>query len=274
MPSGMPASGPAVPAASAASAATAAARGAIRRLDDEGVERPRRLDRRDVGVGDLDRGEVARAQPVAQRRDAEIGEHYSITLGTAKKPWPVAGAFAKHRVAHVAVGDDIGAPRQRLGDHCGHRRDARRIDLAKLLDPAKDGVQLTLEPRDLGIVDANAREMRDALDGGGIDGHATGLACRSAARQAAPPRAVFSWRSGWDSNPRRAFDPYTLSRRAPSTTRPPLRRRAVSMAVARAQKDARCRGTPGVSRGEPGKRNPCLAAFLIRRMKLSDWKTL
>ena len=31
------------------------------------------------------------------------------------------------------------------------------------------------------------------------------------------------WRSGRDSNPRWAFDPYSLSRRAPSTTRPPLR---------------------------------------------------
>src|ERR1700749_4778403 len=30
------------------------------------------------------------------------------------------------------------------------------------------------------------------------------------------------WRRGRDSNPRRAFDPYTLSRGAPSTTRPPL----------------------------------------------------
>ena len=31
------------------------------------------------------------------------------------------------------------------------------------------------------------------------------------------------WRRGRDSNPRRAFDPYALSRGAPSTTRPPLR---------------------------------------------------
>jgi hypothetical protein len=31
------------------------------------------------------------------------------------------------------------------------------------------------------------------------------------------------WRRGRDSNPRWAFDPYTLSRGAPSTTRPPLR---------------------------------------------------
>src|SRR4029453_2763548 len=32
------------------------------------------------------------------------------------------------------------------------------------------------------------------------------------------------WRSGRDSNPRYGFAVYSLSRRAPSTTRPPLRR--------------------------------------------------
>ena len=31
------------------------------------------------------------------------------------------------------------------------------------------------------------------------------------------------WRRGWDSNPRGPFEPYSLSRGAPSTTRPPLR---------------------------------------------------
>lgn len=36
-------------------------------------------------------------------------------------------------------------------------------------------------------------------------------------------RAGTAWRSGRDSNPRYAFDVYSLSRRAPSTTRPPLR---------------------------------------------------
>ena len=35
------------------------------------------------------------------------------------------------------------------------------------------------------------------------------------------------WRSGRDSNPRYAFDVYSLSRRAPSTTRPPLRRNPI-----------------------------------------------
>ncbi|CCF18697.1 putative Resolvase, N-terminal domain precursor [Pseudorhizobium banfieldiae] len=36
-------------------------------------------------------------------------------------------------------------------------------------------------------------------------------------------RYVRRWRRGWDSNPRYAFDVYSLSRGAPSTTRPPLR---------------------------------------------------
>ena len=36
------------------------------------------------------------------------------------------------------------------------------------------------------------------------------------------------WRRERDSNPRRAFDPYTLSRGAPSTTRPSLRARKTS----------------------------------------------
>ncbi len=31
-----------------------------------------------------------------------------------------------------------------------------------------------------------------------------------------------TWRMRWDSNPRYAFDVYALSRRAPSTARPPI----------------------------------------------------
>src|SRR5690348_15595406 len=36
-------------------------------------------------------------------------------------------------------------------------------------------------------------------------------------------REIGRWRSGRDSNPRYGFAVYSLSRRAPSTTRPPLR---------------------------------------------------
>ena len=41
----------------------------------------------------------------------------------------------------------------------------------------------------------------------------------------ASKREIKKWRRGRDSNPRRALGPYSLSRGAPSTTRPPLRRR-------------------------------------------------
>jgi site-specific DNA recombinase len=43
------------------------------------------------------------------------------------------------------------------------------------------------------------------------------------ATSGAVPSFVPKWRSGRDSNPRYAFGVYSLSRRAPSTTRPPLR---------------------------------------------------
>jgi hypothetical protein len=42
-----------------------------------------------------------------------------------------------------------------------------------------------------------------------------------------------NWRRERDSNPRRAFDPYTLSRGAPSTTRPSLPRSRVGSAARR-----------------------------------------
>ena len=47
------------------------------------------------------------------------------------------------------------------------------------------------------------------------------LTTRSA-KETGPCRARFVWRREWDSNPRWALDPYTLSRRAPSTARPSL----------------------------------------------------
>jgi hypothetical protein len=54
------------------------------------------------------------------------------------------------------------------------------------------------------------------------------------------------WRRERDSNPRRAFDPYTLSRGAPSTTRPSLR--SVGKLL-RDQVVTRCTSHPAASRG-------------------------
>jgi integrase len=49
------------------------------------------------------------------------------------------------------------------------------------------------------------------------------LPAASAPRVQVPDCQGITWRRERDSNPRRAFDPYTLSRGAPSTTRPSLR---------------------------------------------------
>ena len=45
------------------------------------------------------------------------------------------------------------------------------IHLAELLDERQHGVELALQVLDLVIGDRDARQMRDAADGGGIDGH-------------------------------------------------------------------------------------------------------
>src|SRR3984885_16333767 len=49
------------------------------------------------------------------------------------------------------------------------------------------------------------------------------LLCRRGQLVRAEENLLADWRRGRDSNPRWAFDPYALSRGAPSTTRPPLR---------------------------------------------------
>ena len=142
MPSGMPAS----------DGQLAARRGLVRRvgrgerivrgLDRIGVERPRRRDRRVEALGDLARGELARAETVAQLGDGLGGQlAHSITFGTAKKPCCASGALASTSSRTVAVGHDVVAQAKLVVDHRGQRLDAVGVDLAELLDPAEDIVE-------------------------------------------------------------------------------------------------------------------------------------
>src|SRR5579862_8198826 len=71
---------------------------------------------------------------------------------------------------------------------------------------------------------------------------------RAVARRALAKRSLLktagcwsNWRRERDSNPRRAFDPYTLSRGAPSTTRPSLRSRKPPWAALRGGRPAQRR---------------------------------
>jgi hypothetical protein len=60
-----------------------------------------------------------------------------------------------------------------------------------------------------------------------------------------------NWRRERDSNPRRAFDPYTLSRGAPSTTRPSLREPKMCSQRGRLRQRGRARGAAIILNG-PG----------------------
>ena len=103
--------------------------------------------------------------------------HYSITLGTAKKPCCASGAFSR-TVADVAVVDDVVAQAQLLVDHRGQRLDAVGIDRGQLVDPAEDIVEFGDQRVDLGIAHRDARELGDVAHLLGVYGHEGRLAGR------------------------------------------------------------------------------------------------
>ena len=99
------------------------------------------------------------------------------------------------------------------------------------------------------------------------------------------------WRSGRDSNPRYGFAVYSLSRRAPSTTRPPLRmpwtdrtplaaggrggKRYAFIRTRSSQEgcavDARDHAGQGKLRREQSRGAPAALAFVPRRGRLREW---
>ncbi len=96
---------------------------------------------------------------------------YSTTFGTRKKLSSVAGALRTMSSAmppsvttssrfFIAIGvtEVIGST-------------PVDVDLLQLLDEGQDGVELALQMLDLLLGDRDAGEMRDAADGGGVDGH-------------------------------------------------------------------------------------------------------
>ena len=56
-------------------------------------------------------------------------------------------------------------------DDRGHRIDPLDADLRQLLDEGQHCVQLALQMRNLGFSDRDPRQMRDAANGGSVDGH-------------------------------------------------------------------------------------------------------
>src|SRR5664279_2914897 len=85
--------------------------------------------------------------------------------------------FCRRRVLHdvlgdPAVGEDVLPLLHRHRRHRGHRLDALDVYLLQLLDEGQHGIELALQMRHLVLGHGDARQMRDAADGIGVDGHA------------------------------------------------------------------------------------------------------
>ena len=81
------------------------------------------------------------------------------------------------------IGHFILAQRQFHRDDGGHRLDAINVDGTELFDELEHGVQLFLEVGHLLIAHGNARKMRDAADGGLVNGHENSVEERSGLKQ-------------------------------------------------------------------------------------------
>src|SRR5260370_10980070 len=75
-------------------------------------------------------------------------------------------------VGNAPVGDDVRPLLHLHGNDRGHRLDTFYIDLRQLLDEGENGVELASQVLDLVLGNSNARKLRDAANGIGIDRHA------------------------------------------------------------------------------------------------------
>src|SRR5258708_3023099 len=102
-------------------------------------------------------------------------------LGDKKKVVLACRCVAHDALADLPVGDLVLTLLERHRSDRGHRLDALDIDLGQLLHESQHGIDLALQVRDLLVGDRDARQMRDAADGLGIDGHGDLMAwCRVA----------------------------------------------------------------------------------------------
>lgn len=74
-------------------------------------------------------------------------------------------------IRNAAVGHGVVAHLHRHRRHRRHRLDTFDIDFRQLLDKSQNGVELALEVFDFVIRNRYARQMRNAADGLGVNGH-------------------------------------------------------------------------------------------------------
>src|SRR5215470_9102219 len=74
-------------------------------------------------------------------------------------------------VGNASVGDAVRALSHFYRNDRGHRLDTFDIDLRQLLDKGENGIELAAQMLNLVLGDRNARKLRDAAHGLGIDRH-------------------------------------------------------------------------------------------------------
>ena len=150
----------------------------------------------EAGVADLD-------DPALKERIAGLKIIRDQSRVDTDRAQAMLESIGERAITPEMVGRLSEAARERMRpDGGGYRRDHLRA-LAQRVEVGDDEVRIMGSKSDL---------LRTLVAAEGGKSAGVGV-----------PARVLKWRSGRDSNPRYAFDVYSLSRRAPSTTRPPLR---------------------------------------------------
>src|SRR5579883_40529 len=150
----------------------------------------------EAGVADLD-------DPALKERVASLKAIRDQARADAQRAQAMLESSGQQAITPKMVRKFVRTARERMRiEGGGYRRDHLRA-LAQRVEVADKEVRIMGSKGDL---------LRTLATASGVKSAANGV--RS---------SVLKWRRERDSNPRRAFDPYTLSRGAPSTTRPSLR---------------------------------------------------
>ena len=128
-------------------------------------------------VGQFGGAELLGREAVPRVSDGQVGkvahrgrllDHFRHQEEVVVGRWRVLGDLLRDLAIRDLVGTLLHAHRR----HRRHRLDALDVDLGQLLDEGQNGVELALEVLDLVLGDGDARQMGNAPDGGGVNGHA------------------------------------------------------------------------------------------------------
>src|SRR5690606_35625937 len=172
----------------------------LERRATESEQRLKRLyDAIEAGVADLD-------DPALKERIAGLKVIRDQARADADRAQALLESPGHSVISPMMIEGFARRARERIkGSDGGYRRDHLR-SLAHRVEVADDAIR---------IMGSKTELLKTLIAGQVRQSAAIGV-----------PRGGLKWRRGWDSNPRDPFEVYSLSRGAPSTTRPPLRGRS------------------------------------------------